>query len=226
MHASACCCCCCTWCRYCSCCLRTFVASALDGVPTPKSSKILISNIRAAVAKGTPAACLPPIGDRNSPPVKTRTRKGVGRHSTQQILLNLDDYGSKLKGGVIAFSSNKYEFHLTIPMMTRTGRLPTSSNQSIIEGPKAIRPQPTTSVNPIAQNLCCRPTAPSPRCSWPSSFFAALRAENRPMSVTPSNNRGTPPTPTADQNATATFSFSHIDLLPRPHWSERNRAII
>lgn len=45
--------------------------------------------------------------------------------------------------------------HLTIAMMTSVGRLPTTNTQSIIDGPTATRPQPTTSAIPMA------PQAPS-----------------------------------------------------------------
>lgn len=39
--------------------------------------------------------------------------------------------------------------YLTMPMITSTGRLPITNSQSIRDGPKEIRPHPTTSIIPI-----------------------------------------------------------------------------
>lgn len=168
-----------------------------------------------------PAACVFPIGDWNNTPAKTRTPKRVGRHSTQQILLlNLQKYCCRGKntqdyrGGVIAlkieqqvsphYADDDENWPSSNKKQPEHHRRPESDQAAAYHERKT---HCTTSLLPLHN------PSPVPDCS-PSltACITPLEMWNTPL--------------TENQNSTATFSFRHINLLPRHCPRASNRSYL
>lgn len=94
----------------------------------------------------------------------TTARLHTGRESTPKGSKQMRRRSEKYKVGSTACTGcavcNRATAYPTRPMITRAGFLPTTTTQSIIEGPKAIKPQPSTSVSPIATSPPVRVARP------------------------------------------------------------------